>query len=123
MYTNPRTEDPIEGLVPTGHTFSVGSDACIGCHQDTVHTRDAIVKLTGEVQELENVDIETLQKTVGDQEQIIAKLETRSSVRLYTGLAQGAIVGLGIGVAVAWVVSKGLKVVPEEEDEQEKDQS
>ena len=88
-----------------------------------MHTRDEIVKLTGEVQELENADLETLQKTVGEQEQTIAKLETRSSVRLYTGLAQGAIVGLGIGVAVAWVVSKGLKVVPEEEDEQEKDQS
>jgi hypothetical protein len=123
MYTSPQTEDPIQGLVPTGHTFSVGSDACVGCHQDTVHSRDSIVKLTGEVQELENTDMETLQKTVGEQKQTIANLETRSTVRLYTGLAQGAIVGLGIGVAVAWVVSKGLKVVPEEEDEQEKDQS
>jgi predicted CXXCH cytochrome family protein len=123
MYTSPLEEDPIQGLVPTGHTFSVGSDACVGCHQDTVHTRDSIVKLTGEVQNLENADLETLQKTVGEQEQTIASLETRSTVRLYTGLAQGAIVGLGIGVAVAWVVSKGLKVVPEEEDEQEKDQS
>lgn len=122
MYTSPRTEDPISGLVPTGHTFSVGSDACIGCHQDTVHTRDEIVKLTGEVAEIKTVDLETLQQTVTEQDQAIAALKTQSTVRLYTGLAQGAIVGLVIGGVVAWVVSKGLKVVPEEEDEQEEDQ-
>jgi tetrahydromethanopterin S-methyltransferase subunit F len=96
----------------------------VGCHQDTVHTRDEIVKLTGEVQELANADLETLQKTVSEQEQAIASLETRSTTRLYTGLAQGAIVGLVIGGVVAFVVSRGLKIVPEEEDEQEaEDQS
>ncbi len=42
MYTPPRTDSPIGGLVPTGHTFSVGSEACIGCHQETVHTRDEL---------------------------------------------------------------------------------
>ena len=124
MYTTPRETSPIEGLVPTGHTFSVGSDACVGCHQDTVHTRNEIVKLTGEVQELENADLETLQQAVTEQEQTITTLETRSSVRLYTGLAQGAIIGLVTGGAAAWVVSKRLTVVPEEEDEQEaEDQS
>jgi hypothetical protein len=122
MYTSPRTGDPISGLVPTGHTFTVGSEACIGCHQDTVHTRDEIVKLTGEVAQLGTADIETLQQTVSEHEQTIAGLKTQSTVRLYTGLAQGAIVGLVIGGVVAWVVSKGLKVVPEEEDEQEEDQ-
>jgi len=50
LFTNPRTSNPIEGLVPTGHTFSVGSDACIGCHQDAVHTRDVIISLRGEVE-------------------------------------------------------------------------
>jgi hypothetical protein len=96
----------------------------VGCHQDTVHTRNEIVKLTGEVQELENADLETLQQAVTEQEQTITSLETRSSVRLYTGLAQGAIIGLVTGGAAAWVVSKRLTVVSEEEDEQEaEDQS
>ncbi len=89
-----------------------------------MHTRNEIVKLTGEVQELENADLETLQQAVTEQEQTITSLETRSSVRLYTGLAQGAIIGLVTGGAAAWVVSKRLTVVPEEEDEQEaEDQS
>lgn len=47
MYTSPRTDDPIGGLVPTGHTFSVGLDACIGCHQEKIYTRDELVKLGG----------------------------------------------------------------------------
>ena len=117
MYTNPRTSSPIEGLVPTGHTFSVGSDACIGCHQDTVHTRDEIIKLTGEFQELSHLDTATLQQQIDEQEQQIVTLEAQSSVRLYTGLAQGAIIGLLTGGAAAWVVSRGIRLVEVEEDE------
>lgn len=117
MFTSPRTNDPIMGLVPTGHTFSVGSDACIACHQDTVHTRDEIVKLTGEVAELTSADTATLEQTVQSQEQEIVDLKAQSANRLYIGLAQGAIVGLLTGGAVAWVVSRGIRVVEVKEDE------
>lgn len=103
------------GLVPTGHTFSVGSDACIGCHQDTVHTRDEIVKLTGEINIVEETNINELQKTIHDQEQTIDNLEASATVRLYTGLVQGAIVGLVTGGAAAWVVSRRIEVVEVEE--------
>ena len=117
MYSAPREADPIDGLVATGHTFSVGSDACIGCHQDTVHSRDEIVKLTGEVDQLQNLDMGTLQQQnttlVGE----VNTLKTQSTVRLYTGLAQGAIVGLIIGGTAAWIVSKRLIVEEVEEDE------
>ena len=99
------------GLVATGHTFTVGSDACIGCHQDTVHTRDEIISLTGEVQELTTLDADALQQQVHAQEETINQLENQSSIRLYVGLAQGAIVGLITGGAAAWVVSKGIRVV------------
>ena len=115
MYTVPRSEDPIGGLVPTGHTFSVGSEACIGCHQETVHTRDEIIKLTGEVQQAEQVKVEDLQKQVKEQTKIISSLEASSSVRLYTGLVQGAIVGLVTGGVAAWIVSRRIKVVEVEE--------
>jgi hypothetical protein len=117
MYTSPRTTDPIQGLVPTGHTFSVGSDACIACHQDTVHTRDEIIKLSGEVAELETVDSATLEQQVQAQEQQITDLKAQSTNRLYIGLAQGAIVGLLTGGAAAWVVSRGIRVVEVNEDE------
>lgn len=116
MYTPPREGDAILGLVPTGHTFSVGSEACIGCHQDTVHTRDEIIKLSGEVAESQNVTVDELEKTVQEQVETIDKLEASSSVRLYTGLIQGAIVGLVTGGAAAWVVSRRIKVVEVDEN-------
>ena len=115
MYTAPRTSDPIQGLVPTGHTFTVGSDACIGCHQDTVHTRDTIVELSGEVQASNPTNIDELQQKVQEQETTINDLKSRSTVRLYTGLAQGAIIGLITGGAAAWVVSRRIQVVEVEE--------
>jgi predicted CXXCH cytochrome family protein len=117
MFTSPRTNDPIQGLVPTGHTFTVGSDACIACHQDTVHTRNEIVKLTGEVAQLQTVDSATLEQQVQTQQQQISDLKTQSTNRLYIGLAQGAIVGLMTGGAAAWVVSRGIRVVEVKEDE------
>ena len=115
MYTAPRTGDPILGLVATGHTFAVGSDACIGCHQDTVHTRDKIVELSGEVQQFSPQNMEELEQKVQEQEETISDLESKSTVRLYTGLAQGAIIGLITGGAAAWVVSRRIQVVEVEE--------
>ena len=117
MFTSPRTNDPIQGLVPTGHTFTVGSDACIACHQDTVHTRNEIVKLSGEVALLQNVDSATLEQQVQTQQQQISDLKTQSTNRLYIGLVQGAIVGLMTGGAAAWVVSRGIRIVEVKEDE------
>ncbi len=124
MYTPPREGDPIMGLVPTGHTFSVGSDACIGCHQDSVHTRDELIKLSGQEAEVIEPNIDELGQSIIEQEQIITKLEAQSDVRLYTGLIQGAIVGLATGGAAAWVVSRRIQVIEdEEEDDEQEDES
>jgi hypothetical protein len=116
MYTPPRLEDPIGGLVATGHTFAVGSEACIGCHQDTVHTRNELVKLSGETL-APTPDVGSLQQTVHEQEQQISNLETTVSVRLYTGLVQGAIIGLVTGGMAAWVVSRRIREVEIDENE------
>jgi predicted CXXCH cytochrome family protein len=124
MFTSPRTGNPIKGLVPTGHTFAVGSEACIGCHQDTVHTRDKIVALTGEVSELGGLDMETLQQMVQQQSEEITTLKAQGSIRLYTGLAQGAIVGLMTGGVAAWIVSRRIKVIEEDgNNDEEKNES
>ena len=123
MYTSPRTEDPIMGLVPTGHTFSVGSEACVGCHQDTVHTRDELIKVSGGELVEEEVTLEDLEQVVTDQEQKITSLEAQNDVRLYSGLIQGAIVGLVVGGTAAWVVSRRIEVVEIEEDEEDQDES
>ncbi len=118
MYTSPRTGSPIGGLVPTGHTFTVGSEACIGCHQDTIHTRDTILALSGQIAQLGDVDPEILRQQLAEQEERIADLQASASIRLYTGLAQGAIVGLIVGGVAAWIVSRRLRIVEVEEDKQ-----
>jgi len=111
--------DSTGGLFATGHTFSVGSDACINCHQDTVHTRDTILQLSGQSAG-DAPSADELMKQVQEQEQKIENLEAQSSVRLYTGLMQGAIVGLTMGGVAAWVVSRRIQLV-EVEENNEKD--
>jgi len=108
------------GLFATGHTFAVGSEACISCHKDTVHTRDKIVQLTGQNTGTA-LSPEELAKQVQDQDKTIKGLEAQSSVRLYTGLMQGAIVGLIIGGTAAWVVSRRIKFVEAEEVEKDEE--
>jgi len=117
MYTAPRVDDPIGGLVPTGHTFSVGSEACIGCHQDTVHTRDELVKLGGISLPAPEEDVDELKQQIVKHEEQINDLQVSSQSRLYTGLIQGAIVGLVTGGAAAWIVSRRIRVIEEEDKE------
>jgi hypothetical protein len=117
MYTAPRVDDPIGGLVPTGHTFSVGSEACIGCHQDTVHTRDELVKLGGISLPAPEEDVDELKQQIVKHEEQINDLQVSSQSRLYTGLIQGAIVGLVTGGAAAWIVSRRIRVIEEEDNE------
>ena len=109
--------DSTGGLFATGHTFSVGSDACINCHKDTVHTRDTILQVSGQSAGTAP-SMEELEKQVQEQEQKIQSLEAQSSVRLYTGLMQGAIVGLVMGGVAAWVVSRRIRYVEVEENDQ-----
>lgn len=113
MYTAQENNSPIGGLLSTGHTFAVGSDTCIGCHKDTVHTRDTILALTGEVSKLADADKETLLQTAQQQGQQITSLKAEGETRLYVGLAQGAIVGLAVGAVAAWIVSRRLRVIEE----------
>ncbi len=118
MYTDPSGSPSIEGLVATGHTFTVGSQACIGCHQESVHTRDTILQLSGELETLETIDITTLQQRLQEQEQSLAESEAGRSARLYVGLAQGGMVGLAVGSVSAWIVSRKLRFVEDEDLEE-----
>lgn len=110
------------GLFATGHTFVVGSEACINCHKDTVHTRDTIVALSGQ-QTGEARTADELEKLVSEKEETIQNLEAQSSVRLYTGLIQGSIVGLIIGGVAAWVVSQRIRFVEVEENDDTKEEN
>ena len=82
-----------------------------------MHSRDELIRLSGQVDTATTTDIETMEQTITEQEQMINDLETTADVRLYTGLIQGAIIGLVTGGAAAWVVSKRIRVVEVNENE------
>jgi len=71
--------------------------------------------LSGQIKGVPEVDTTSLEKQIQDQTQAIEELKAQSSIRLYTGLAQGAIVGLVTGGVAAWVVSRRIRVVETEE--------
>jgi len=79
------------------------------------------VELSGEVAELREVDPQALRQEIQRLEEQNANLEASSAVRLYTGLAQGAIAGLITGGVAAWIIGRRVRIVPAEagEDEQE----
>ena len=58
---------------------------------------------------------EELQRKIQENEQTIQTLQTQNNVRLYTGLIQGAIIGLITGGVAAWIVSKRIRLVEVEE--------
>ena len=99
----------------------MGSEACIGCHQDNVHTRDEILQLSAEVSGQPEIDSEDLQIQLLELDTTISNLETTANVRLYTGLAQGAIIGLITGGAIAWVVSRRIEYVDVDTEDEEKE--
>jgi predicted CXXCH cytochrome family protein len=117
MYTAPTDAPPIGGLVPTGHTFTVGSEACINCHQDTVHTRDTIIALTGGAAPPQGKTPAELEAEITDLAAVNEQLQASTTSNLYAGLVQGAIIGLVIGGTGAWIVSRRLKIVDLEDEE------
>jgi len=114
---------PAEHGGKTGHTFSVGSGTCIRCHRDEIHAREMIVSLGTEVQELRTVDEETLKAKVTQKEKEIERLKTSRSLRLYTGLLQGSLIGLAVGGVGAWTAARRWREeeITEDELEEKKD--
>jgi hypothetical protein len=66
---------------------------------------------------------EELEKMVSEKDQAIQSLEAQNTVRLYTGLIQGSIVGLIIGGVAAWVVSQRIRFVEVEENDDTEEKS
>jgi predicted CXXCH cytochrome family protein len=124
----PSKTPPPDGLVPTGHSFTITPATCVSCHTDTLHigeplpgyeagakavsasetitpTLPALVALyTGEAGENAGLP----------QEQQIQALEAAlASARLST-LFQGGIIGLALGGTTAYLVGRNQRREPEE---------
>ncbi len=129
---------PPDGIVPTGHAFTITTETCVACHTDTVH---AGAPLPGYEQGAAAATPETPEggelltaKTLTEQQmaalQRLQALEAALASRNMATLFQGGVVGLVFGGTTAWIVARNLRSYPngesnppeeaEDEDEEEK---
>ena len=125
---------PVDGIVPTGHTFTITPATCVACHTDALHAgfslpgyeQGATAAVNGGAAEegdaaAEGDEAETVQVADGaattaveaatelSPEQRIQALEASLASRNMALLFQGAIVGLVLGGSTAWLVSQNMK--------------
>ncbi len=86
------------GTAPTGHLFSVQSQACTQCHtRDSIHSRRAEFAPAGEA----NV---ALMQRISVLEQQVADLGTDAQRNLVFGAIGGALGGLLVGALLSWLL-------------------
>lgn len=128
--------DPIpdDGIVPTGHTFTITPATCVACHTDSLHSgfhlpgyengakaatpdEEQVEASSQEADELIGVSLPNRDKEL-TAEQRIQTLEARlASVRLAT-LFQGGVVGLVLGGTTAWFVAQNVRSARKSEEEE-----
>ncbi|MCB8925934.1 MAG: hypothetical protein H6652_09955 [Ardenticatenaceae bacterium] len=135
----PPEEAPEDGIVPTGHAFTITPATCVACHTDALHAGFSLpgyehgaAAANGEAIEgvAENEELTVLEGTVSLEEpdeltpeQKIQTLEAALANRNLTLLFQGGVLGLVLGGSTAWFVANNVRQRREfegqDEDEQE----
>jgi predicted CXXCH cytochrome family protein len=125
---------PEDGIVPTGHTFSISPQTCVACHTDTLHAgftlpgyENGATEATSfhsdeEVSDEEKVGAQPLNgfdqaEVVLDPSLQIQALETKLASSRVTSTFQGAIIGLVLGGSTAWIVGQNIRRGQSEEEE------
>ena len=133
----PPETPPVDGIVPTGHTFTITPATCVACHTDALHAGFSLpgyengakqAKLESQPEQSENVSSqETLASSPAEQilllENQVEALRAANANRIMTYIFQGGIVGLVLGGSTAWVVAHNVRRGrPEEEDNDEEEE-
>lgn len=119
--------DPIpeDGIVPTGHTFTITPATCVACHTDSLHAGFSLPGYeSGATQTVTETETITQTITIHGQEypiagqiletgisteQRIQALEASLANRQMTTLIQGGVIGLVLGGTTAWFVSQNVR--------------
>ncbi len=124
---------PEDGIVPTGHAFSISPQTCVACHTDTLHagfTLPGYENGASEGASFHSGDSNTEEESGGAQpleetstesdlnpSQRIQALETALASSRVSNLFQGAVIGLVLGGSTAWIVGRNILALPDEEEE------
>jgi len=116
---------PVDGIVPTGHTFTITPATCVACHTDALHAGFSLpgfergpkeassgitspitssLEITGGVTAFQDESNNGLST-----EQRIQALETSLASRQLATLFQGSIVGLVLGGSTAWFLARNTR--------------
>jgi predicted CXXCH cytochrome family protein len=134
----PPENPPVDGIVPTGHTFTMSAATCVACHTDSLHSgfslpgyeagAKAVSATIQEADESEQGPQDALVGTALPQsenglslQQRVQALEAQLASNRMSTLFQGGIVGLVLGGSTAWFVSYNSSRASSrrEEDEEE----
>jgi hypothetical protein len=98
-------EDDIgpEGKIRTAHDFMVKPGVCIDCHASAIHGGDQIVSLQEQVKGLEELVPSGIVEEAEDLRAEVEDMERVATGRLWQGGTIGALVGLMMGAAAAWL--------------------
>ncbi len=128
----PPEEIPEDGIVPTGHSFTITPATCVACHTDALHAGFSLpgyeegAKGTQETTEAGVEPSPEMQKTEispgARSEQLERDLETTRAAlasRSMTFWFQGGVVGLVLGGTTAWIVANNVRRGRKERDDDE----
>ena len=120
----PPEELPADGIVPTGHAFTITPATCVACHTDALHAGFSLpgyehgaAAANGAEEPVgftTNTGLEATESENGESaeltpEQKLQTLETALATRNVTLLFQGEVLGLVLGSSTAWFVANNVR--------------
>lgn len=127
---------PDDGIVPTGHEFTITTDTCVACHTDALHAGFSLPGYeqgakaanggepgTGEAGATETpAEGEQVEETLTEEQRIQA-LEASLASSRFSSLFQGGIIGLVLGGMTVYYLSRNTRKTGEVEPGQEQEQT
>jgi predicted CXXCH cytochrome family protein len=127
-------ETPDDGIVPTGHGFTISPQTCVACHTDALHAGFTLPGYengasgintfhsdeesgVGAVEGAQPRTDATNENELTDPQRI-QTLETALASSRISNLFQGAVIGLVLGGSTAWIVGQNIRPRSKEEEEE-----
>lgn len=128
---------PVDGIVPTGHSFTLTPATCVACHTDALHAgfslpgyehgaAAAVAAANGEavdepiaVEEEVSEPVRVVELTP---EQKVQTLEAALASRNVALLFQGGVLGLMLGGSTAWFVANNVRQRRELDEDHDNEQ-
>ncbi|GEM_PF-349590 len=122
---------PVDGLVPTGHSFILTPQTCVACHTDTLHAgfslpgyeNGAKAAMANQEAPAESTKLEAKTEiptaALLETQQRIQALEAALASARFSSLFQGAIIGLVLGGITVYYLSRNQQRISDEAAERE----